>query len=455
MASYPMQPGSWSAIVDIFSTAFAETSKRALSGTSEKALTGRSENPLARTGEKAVTGTSEKALAGTGEKALTGTDEKALTGTSEKVLAGTGEKALSGTSEKQLAEMINKALAGMSKKVGVPRTPLKALGSRESPARRPGRIKLPLQPCPSLTLEMTPKIKFVTDDALTTPFKFAATPAQPLPPPENSQPGAVKYLKSGLLSDVEFVVRSTKFAAARTLRAHKQFLAMRNEVFFATFFGSRPETDSVLITDLHPDGFYGLLKYLYSNESLPESFEDAMYTREAAWKYLVPALALACSEYIAVHITTDKVCPLLDCLATKDPDKVDKAAMNLLKSDAMSVLFSDSFLDAQESTVELVLESIAGVPESCVMLAVKRWAEESIRKCCVSAGGDVKKLQSVMQPFLPKLRFLALSAGEFVNGPASWSVLSEADAYAILRNIIVRDSASLPSWVCTVDKARG
>ncbi|KAH9375325.1 hypothetical protein HPB48_019850 [Haemaphysalis longicornis] len=285
-------------------------------------------------------------------------------------------------------------------------------------------------------------------DALrTTLFKFAAAPDEPVPSKENSQPDAMKYLKSGLLSDVEFVVRPTRCGApSRTMRAHKQFLAMRNEVFFAMFFGSQPETDSVLITDLHPDGFYGLLKYLYTNECLPESFEDAMYTREAAWKYLTPGLALACSKYIAAHMTTDKVCPLLDCLATKDPDKVDKAAMNLLKSDAMSVLFSDSFLDARESTVEFVLESVSGVLESCVMLAVKRWAEESIWKL-LSAGGDVKTLES--------LRFLALSAGEFVSGPASWNVLSEADGYAILRNIIVRDSAPLPSWVCTVDKARG
>lgn len=264
----------------------------------------------------------------------------------------------------------------------------------------------------------------------------------------------MKYLKSGLLSDVEFVVRPTRCAVSRTMRAHKQFLAMRNEVFFAIFFGSQPETDSMLITDLHPDGFYGLLKYLYTNECLPESFEDAMYTREAARKYLTPGLALACSEYIAAHMTTDKVCPLLDCLATEDPDKVDKAAMNLLKSDAMSVLFSDSFLDARESTVNFVLESISGVLESCVMLAVRRWAEESIWKLS-SAGEEVKTLESVMRPFLPKLRFLALSPGEFVSGPASWNLLSEVDGYAILRNIIVRDSAPLPSWVCTVDKARG
>lgn len=362
--------------------------------------------------------------------------------------AGTCEKALSGTGEK--------AFAGTSEKAGIPRTPLKALCSRRSPAKKPGRNKAPLASCPTILLEMSPAIKFVTtvSDASGTPFKFSAATAQPPPPPPNSQRDAVKYLKSGLLSDVEFVVRPTRFAASRTMRAHKQFLAMRNEVFFAMFFGSQPvEEDSVLITDLHPRGFYGLLKYLYTNVSRPESFEEAMYTREAARKYLTPALALACSDYIAGHITTDRVCPLLDCLATKDADHVDKAAMKLLKSDAMSVLFSDSFLDARDSTVELILESIAGVPESCVMLAVKRWSEENLLKRS-SAGENNMKLESVMRPFLPKLRFLALSAAEFVHGPASWNVLSETDGYAILRNIIERGSAPLPSWVCTIDKAR-
>ncbi|KAH7937590.1 hypothetical protein HPB49_013436 [Dermacentor silvarum] len=69
-----------------------------------------------------------------------------------------------------------------------------------------------------------------------------------------------KYLDSTVFSDVEFVVQSERYLLTRTIRAHKQFLAMRNDVFGTMFFGSLPEKDRVCITDLHPSGFYGLLK---------------------------------------------------------------------------------------------------------------------------------------------------------------------------------------------------
>lgn len=290
-------------------------------------------------------------------------------------------------------------------------------------------------------------------------FAFQAPPAadKPKPPEPKDVPppplSVAKFLDNALLSDVEFVVQPEGYSASRTIRAHKQFLAMRNDVFFTMFFGSLPEKDRVVITDLHPDGFYGFLKYLYTGTCKPDTFEEAMYTRQAAEKYLAPEVVSACSEYIAEHISANKVCLLLDCLATTDLERVDKAALSVLKKDALSVLSSDSFVDSLESTVECVLKTVGWVPESCVVHGVFRWAERKCQKS-VAEGEPAVGLESVLRPFLPKLRFLALTAQEFVKGPASWGVLSESEGYAILRNIVMRNSAPLPEWVCTEDAVR-
>lgn len=273
---------------------------------------------------------------------------------------------------------------------------------------------------------------------------------KPVPPPPIS---VAKYLDNPLLSDVEFVVHPESHASRRTFKAHKQFLAMRNEVFGTMFFGSLPEKDTVLITDLHPDGFYGFLKYLYTGTCKPDTFEEAMYTRQAAEKYMVPEVVSACSAYIAEHISADKVCPLLDCLATFDLERVDMAAITLLKKDGLSVLNSGSFVDALDSTVKCILETIGWVPESCVVDGFFRWAEQKVRNS-VNVGETGVTLEAVLRPFLPKFRFLALTAQEFVKGPASWGVIEESEGYAILKNIVVRNSAPLPEWVCTEDKPR-
>ncbi|KAK8784907.1 hypothetical protein V5799_008728 [Amblyomma americanum] len=71
------------------------------------------------------------------------------------------------------------------------------------------------------------------------------------------------FLASGEFTDFEFVVRpeDDPDVPERKFRAHKLFLAMRNEVFCAMFYGDLAEKDQVVITDCYPDGFDILLRF--------------------------------------------------------------------------------------------------------------------------------------------------------------------------------------------------
>ncbi|KAL3193268.1 hypothetical protein MRX96_042421 [Rhipicephalus microplus] len=68
-----------------------------------------------------------------------------------------------------------------------------------------------------------------------------------------------RFLESGQYSDVEFSVKPAKFPVSKLFKAHRQLLAMRNEVFAAMFYGELPEKNIVVITDHPPDGFYRFL----------------------------------------------------------------------------------------------------------------------------------------------------------------------------------------------------
>ncbi|KAL1448725.1 hypothetical protein MTO96_028161 [Rhipicephalus appendiculatus] len=214
-----------------------------------------------------------------------------------------------------------------------------------------------------------------------------------------------KFLQSGQYSDVEFSVKPEKFPISKTFKAHRQLLALRNEVFAAMFYGQLAEKNTVVITDLHPDGFYGLLKYLYTGKPKFKSTEEAMYTRTAADKYLEPYLALTCSEYIRTHVTA---------------------------------------------------EQVTNVPEMYVVLAVHRWAQAFCQKIATTNDKPVD-VKSAIAPFLPKLRFLTLSPEEFVTFNASddtRGVLDKDDAFAIMSAILCNKSIELPSWACKETKPR-
>lgn len=98
-------------------------------------------------------------------------------------------------------------------------------------------------------------------------------------------------LESGDLADVEFSVECPHFPGEQaTFKAHKMIMAVQNEVFRAMFYGNFAKEDRIVITDLHPEGFRGLLGYLYSGRLDVSSVHQAACTRTAAAKYLVPEL---------------------------------------------------------------------------------------------------------------------------------------------------------------------
>lgn len=173
-----------------------------------------------------------------------------------------------------------------------------------------------------------------------------------------------KFLKSGEFTDVEFLVLPETFPVSRSFRAHKQFLAMSNEVFAAMFFGNLPEKEQVIITDIHPDGFACMLRYFYGGRLRFRTVDEALYTSTAAEKYMIPDLKRICSEYIVSHVNARNVCRLVDYASISDGGHVHEAVVSILQNNAVAVVNSDSFIDALQSTIEYVLMNIRGVPES-------------------------------------------------------------------------------------------
>ncbi|KAH7941394.1 hypothetical protein HPB49_012938 [Dermacentor silvarum] len=155
-----------------------------------------------------------------------------------------------------------------------------------------------------------------------------------------------KFLQSGEHADVEFVVQPEKFDMSKNFKAHKQLLALSSEVFEAMFYGRLAEKDTVVITDLHPDGFYGLLKYVYAGQARIENCFEALHTKAAAEKYLFPELTTACLAYLRKHIDASEALLVLDCAVVSGYGSLDKVAEAVLVNTSEDVLGSDAFLNS-------------------------------------------------------------------------------------------------------------
>ncbi|KAG0429557.1 hypothetical protein HPB47_023534 [Ixodes persulcatus] len=113
------------------------------------------------------------------------------------------------------------------------------------------------------------------------------------------------------LTDVEFLVDDGSHPP-KVVKAHKMILAVRNEVFEAMFYGNLPEKGQVRITDLHPDGFFTFIKYLYTRKATFVDIQQAVHTRAAAQKYMDSKGMEDCDTFIRKKIHPTNVCIVLD-----------------------------------------------------------------------------------------------------------------------------------------------
>lgn len=212
------------------------------------------------------------------------------------------------------------------------------------------------------------------------------------------------------------------------------------------FFGDLAEESEVVITDLHPDGFGLLLRYLYSGKPQMKSIDDALHTRFAAKKYMVKQLADACNDYIAKNLKAESLCSFIDYHVHRCEPETDAIADTLLMNSGAAVLTSKEFNLALEGTVQYIVDKIRKVSEARVVETVFGWAQEQCIKSLHT--GEPLEVKVLMRSFFPKLRLLTMTAEEFVVGLGSWGVLEDAENLAILRNIVKRGSHPLPEGFC-------
>ncbi|CAN8000182.1 unnamed protein product [Ixodes hexagonus] len=259
----------------------------------------------------------------------------------------------------------------------------------------------------------------------------------------------VSFFTEGRHTDVEFLVEYGS-DPPKSFRAHKTVLAMRNEVFEAMFYGGLAEGDKVTITDLHPDGFSTFLRYLYSQKAVFSNIQQALRTRTAANKYMDSKLVVNCDVFIRNSMQPSDVCDVLEyAMEHENLAKFDDLIEKHLETKSSEVLESNAFIASSRETVFKILKNPRlRIKEYHVIKSVYAWAlvhcEQGTDESSTAA------LQRAMKPFLPELRFLTLTPLEFVNGPSSWNIFTESEAFAVLSNIINRGSKNLPEGICSI-----
>ena len=115
-----------------------------------------------------------------------------------------------------------------------------------------------------------------------------------------------RFLEDQAMCDVTFLIDGQE------LRAHKIILAIRSPAFLAMFSHgfSEHKNNMARISDIRPEVFKALLRYIY-NAEIHNMSEIASELLVAADKYLLEDLKLKCERFLIANITVEKANDLL------------------------------------------------------------------------------------------------------------------------------------------------
>ncbi|KAM4014262.1 BTB/POZ domain-containing protein 6 isoform 1-T1 [Anomaloglossus baeobatrachus] len=231
-----------------------------------------------------------------------------------------------------------------------------------------------------------------------------------------------------LMADVHFIVGPV--GACKKVPAHKYILAVGSSVFYAMFYGDLAEVKSEIhIPDVEPAAFLILLKYLYSDEIDLEA-DTVLATLYAAKKYIVPALAKACVNFLETSLEAKNACVLLSQSRLFEEPDLTLRCWEVIDAQAELALKSEGFCEIDLPTLEIIVtRETLNTKEDVVFEAVLNWAEAECKRQGLPVTPTNKR--NVLGKALYLVRIPTMTLEEFANGAAQSDILTLEETRSI------------------------
>ena len=156
----------------------------------------------------------------------------------------------------------------------------------------------------------------------------------------------IKFMFNNLrLSNVKFLVRKMKgeSESKEVIPAHKFVLSISSPVFEAMFYGELAETrDSIELPDCEYESLLELFRYMYSDE-VNLSGSNVMGVLYLAKKYMVPLLAVKCTQYLQANLDPSNVLSILSSAQKYDEKDLMDACWKVIEEQPEKLFKSDKF----------------------------------------------------------------------------------------------------------------
>ncbi|XP_067143344.1 BTB/POZ domain-containing protein 2-like [Centruroides vittatus] len=251
------------------------------------------------------------------------------------------------------------------------------------------------------------------------------------------------------LADVTF--RVGQEPNQKIITAHKFLIASRSDVFEKMFYESSCPATEIPLTDIKPDIFEIMLKYIYTEKLVVNTFDEAIQTCRLAAKYNVVQLVALCKTNIEKQLCQNNVCLALElAIALNDKDFIH-ICEDIISKYSQEVFESETFLSSPIDVVKsIMMQTAMNIPNELYLFEVGlKWAKTNIIRSQNNSSPEA--MRTLMNPLLPCIRFLSMKHEDIFKSPATSGVLNSEEIMKIGMTISGSEGVSLPTW-CNHEK---
>ena len=248
------------------------------------------------------------------------------------------------------------------------------------------------------------------------------------------------------MSDISFTCEGSD----KVFYAHKYVLSTSSAVFHAMFYGDLAEKTSVLhLSDTDEKSLEEFLRFLYTDECNLTT-DNVMSVMYLAKKYIVPALAEKCVDFLESGLDPENVLIILEQAIYFDEKEFEIKCWKIVDWHLKEILTLDHFVNIRQETLTCLLKrSSLIIKEIDLFKAVLKWIEVQ----CLENGLEltVENRRSVIGDAVYDIRFLAMSEKMLSKHVVDSGLLTSEEIKAIQDKITGVDTPGL-KWQLGIRK---
>ncbi|TPP66358.1 BTB/POZ domain-containing protein 3 [Fasciola gigantica] len=202
--------------------------------------------------------------------------------------------------------------------------------------------------------------------------------------------------------------------------------------------------DIIRIQDVHPLGFYRLLRYVYYDEMVFTGVVGTLRTLYAARKYCFYELARACVNYLENNVCIEHVLKLLKASFDFNEPRLRSLCMRLIINDTFEVLKRAEFKDVhRDLIVQILQQDVLNIREIELFDQVMHWAENECERIGIPVTAMNQRIALGNHNFA-NIRFPTILPHEFATHVVESGALKTDEIISILQYHITGRKPKVP-----------